>query len=134
MDRKEAEQLEYLTVTMRSVFEIQEIREKWLTLQDIVRGGKWFVESEFPTVGLNRGDIMGARIVFFGGRPTIGRGIVLHPKEAHEAILEIVARAREEGYPSSKLIDHLDKMRLKLDRYSNVRIQHVYRHPSDALL
>jgi hypothetical protein len=58
--------------------------------------------------------------------------VVLHPPEAHEAIFAIIARATAENYPTASLVDHLDKMRLKLDRYSNVRIQHVYRYPGDA--
>ena len=133
MDPVEIKQLEYLTVTMRSVFLLQAVDKERLWLQDIVRGGQWLVKSTVPTVGLTKGDILGARIVFFDGEPTMGRGIVLHPKEAQEVILEIVSRARREGASPKKLVEHLDKMRLKLDRYSNVRIQHVYRHPSETL-
>jgi hypothetical protein len=36
--------------------------------------------------------------------------------------------------PPRELVDHLDKMRLKLDRYSNVRIRHVYQYPDDAIM
>jgi hypothetical protein len=36
--------------------------------------------------------------------------------------------------PPRELVDHLDKMRLKLDRYSNVRIRHVYQYPDDAVM
>ncbi len=127
-------QMEYLTVTQRSVFRLIEAKGDTLRLEDLARGGEWLVHSTLPTVGLSSRDILDARIVFFGGRPTVGRGIVLHPREAHEAINEIVDRAQTEHLPPATLVNHLDKMRLKLDRYSNVRIKHVYKYPGDAVL
>ncbi len=129
----ERAQMEHLTVTLRSVFKLLETKDSWLLLEDMVRGGRWRVDSMMPTVGLTKGNILNARVVFFDGRPTIGRGMVLHPPEAHQTIEEIISRARAEEFSPRLLVDHLDKMRLKLDRYSNVRIQHVYRYPSDAL-
>lgn len=130
---KETVQLEYLTSTMRSTFEILFTKGSELCLLDLLRGGEWLVHCTMTTVGLSKGDILGARIVFFDGKPSIGRGIVLHPREAHEVINSIIARARQEQFPMGQLCNHLDKMRLKLDRYSNVRISHIYRYPSDAL-
>lgn len=125
-------QLELLTVTLRSVFRIDYIKNVTLLLSDLAGGGVWEVESVTPTAGLERGDILDTRIVFFKDRLIFGRGTVLHPREAHEAIHAIIARAMAEEMPPRELVDHLDKMRLKLDKYSNVRIQHIYRYPGDA--
>ena len=133
LDPKERQQLEYLTGTWRSTFQIIEIKDDTVRLEDLAKGGHWLVASMIPTLGFNPNDILGSRIVFFDGRPTIGRSTVLHPQDANETILAIVKRARAESLASRKLVDHLDKMRLKLDRYSNVRIQHVYRYPGDAI-
>ena len=132
LSREEREQMEHLTTTIRSVFSLTDVKGEMLDLEDLVRGGMWLVKSTMPTVGLSKGDVLGARLVFFDGQPTVGRGIVLHPPEAHEAVYDIIARAKAENYPPGDLVDHLDKMRLKLDRYSNVRIQHVYQYPGDA--
>lgn len=131
---KERSQLEYFTNTLRSVFEIMKLKGSELWLRDIAGGGRWAVHSETPTVGFMKGDIIGTRIVYFDKKPIVGRGTVLHPRHAREAIVKIVARAEKEDMPTQELIDHLDKMRLKLDRYSNIRIQHVYRYPGDAFL
>jgi hypothetical protein len=132
LDPQTQRQMAFLTVTMRSIFQIIDTKDETLRLRDLIRGGHWLVRSEMPTVGLNASDIMAARIVFFDGHPTVGRGIVLHPRQANEVILQIIARANLEGFDPRRLVDHLDKMRLKLDRYSNVRIGHVYRYPGDA--
>lgn len=128
----ERTQLQHLTVTLRSVFEVVERRGDSLLLRDLPGGGEWLVASVLSNAGLAKGDMIGARLIYSHGRPTVGRGIVLHPHEAAPAIEEIAARARAEGMPPRHVVDHLDKMRLKLDRYSNVRIQHVYRYPGDA--
>ncbi len=126
-------QMERLTVTWRSVFQILEVKGDNLQLKDLAKGGHWLVESLIPTIGFNKDDILGSRIVFFDGHPTIGRSTVLQPQDANETILKIVDRAVKESLAPRVLVDHLDKMRLKLDRYSNVRIQHVYRYPGDAI-
>jgi hypothetical protein len=130
---KDRVQMEYLTVTWRSIFQIIDIKDDTLRLNDLAKGGHWLVHSMIPTIGFNKDDILGSRIVFFDGRPTIGRSTVLHQQDANETILKIVERARTESLAPRALVDHLDKMRLKLDRYSNVRIQHVYRYPGDAI-
>ncbi|MCP4606723.1 MAG: hypothetical protein GY847_40480 [Proteobacteria bacterium] len=133
LNSEDRSQMEHLTVTLRSVFQIVETKPSSLKLKDLARGGEWLVHSALPTIGLTKGDVFDARIVFFDGQPTIGKSIVLHPREANETIQEIVLRANDEGLSPKILVDHLDKMRLKLDRYSNVRIQHVYRYPGDAI-
>jgi hypothetical protein len=131
---EEITQLINLTVTLRSVFRIASIRGEELLLHDLTGGGHWLTVWTLPMVGLKVSDIIDSRIVLFGDRATTGRGAVLHPREAHEAIERIIERARSEGMAPRVLVDHLDKMRLKLDRYSNVRIRHVYQYPGDALL
>ena len=105
-----------------------------LELDDLGGGGRWCATWTLPSIGLAVGDIVDTRIVLVDGVPTVGRSAVLHPREAHEAIEKIVARARGAGMPPRDLVDHLDKMRLKLDRYSNVRIRHVYQYPDDAIM
>jgi len=125
---------EHLTVTLRSVFRLRRIRGSELELDDLGGGGRWRVTWTLPSIGLAIGDIIDTRIVLVGGVATTGRSGVLHPREAHEAIGKIVARARKASMPPRVLVDHLDKMRLKLDRYSNVRIRHVYQYPDDAVM
>jgi hypothetical protein len=128
------EQMVHLTTTLRAAFRIECIKGHTLLLDDIISGGEWEVEATSPIAGLERGDLIDARIAYFGGRPIMCPGTVLHPREAREHVLNIVARAKAEGMPARETVDHLDKMRLKLDKYSNVRIQHIYQYPGDTRL
>lgn len=125
---------EHLTVTLRTAFRLRRIRGVELDLDDLGGGGRWRAIWTLPPAGLAAGDILDARIVLVDGVPTTGRSAVLHPREAHEAIGKIVERAHGAGMSPRALVDHLDKMRLKLDRYSNVRIRHVYQYPDDAIM
>jgi hypothetical protein len=134
LDRAERLQFKHLTVTLRTAFRLRRIRGAQLDLDDLGGGGRWRASWTLPSIGLAVGDIVDTRVVLIDGVPTVGRSAVLHPREAHEAIEKIVARARGAGMPPRDLVDHLDKMRLKLDRYSNVRIRHVYQYPDDAIM
>lgn len=127
-------QLVYLTVSLRSVFKIKKIIKEIVLLDDLAGGGQWLVEAIIPIAGLRKLDIVDTRIFVLNGRLVMGSGTVLHPQGAHETIERIVARSKTEGMSARELVDHLDKMRLKLDRYSNVRVQHVYQYPGDAIL
>jgi len=134
LDPEEIRRFELLTVTQRSSLRLLSISKNDLLLDDLAGGGRWLVRWTLPVVGLSVGDILCARIAMVAGRLTAGRGAVLHPREAHDAVERIIARARDERMPPRVLVDHLDKMRLKLDRYSKVRTRHVYQYPTDALL
>ena len=134
LPEKVYQQLIHLTATLRSVFQIEQISGISLLLNDLSRGGQWDVEATSPVVGLERDDIIDARIAFFDNRLIMCPGTVLHPREAKSRVLDIIARAKAEGMAPREMVDHLDKMRLKLDRYSNVRIQHIYRYPGDSRL
>jgi hypothetical protein len=127
-------QMEMLSTTLRSVFRIVKVQGNTLTLDDLASGGQWEVEATTPVAGLEKDDIVDARIALFKGCMILCPAVVLHQKEAREDIYTIVARAKAEKMPARELVDHLDMMRLKLDRYSNVRIQHIYRYPGDTRL
>ncbi len=126
--------MEALSASFRSVFRILKVAGNTLILDDLASGGRWEAEGTTPTKGLEKDDIIDARIAEFGGCLILCPAVVLHQKEAREDIYSIVARAKAEKMPARELVDHLDKMRLKLDRYSNVRIQHIYRYPGDTRL
>jgi len=126
--------LKHMTVTHRSAFKLIKLKDQKLLLDDLIYGGRWFVHWTPPTLGLHKGDILDARIVYLDDRPTAGRSTVLHPREANESVEAIIKRSIREKMPKRELVDHLDKMKLKLEKYSNVKIRHVYQYPKDALL
>ena len=130
---EEKTRFKYLTVTLRSIFRLQSIKGQTVFLEDMIGGALWKARWTLPIVGLKPNDVLNTRIVLFNGVPTTGRSTVFHPKDAHEAIIKIIDRALSSRMPKREIVNHLDKMRLKLDRYSNVKIRHVYQYPDDAV-
>lgn len=129
-DRK---QFEMFNVTLRSTFQIEKIAGDTLILNDLISGGQWKARWILPSVGLSIDDIFNSRLFFVDGDIEVGRSAVLHPTDAHEAIFEIVERAKREHMPAQQTVYYLDKVKLKLDRYSNVKIRHVYKYPTDVV-
>ena len=132
--REELAQHRWLNVTLRSAFRIAKLGGNRLLLRDIIGGGLWSARRTLTTLGLLKTDIIDLRLVRDPQGIVAGRGAVLHPREAHEAIEKIVSRAAMARMPRQKITDHLDKMKLKLDRYANVKIRHVYQYPDDAFM
>ncbi|MBN2528498.1 MAG: hypothetical protein JXR76_19070 [Deltaproteobacteria bacterium] len=122
-----------LNVTLRSSFQIQKIKGDQLLLEDLILGGQWKCRWVLPSVGLKTDDIFNSRLILVGDEIEVGRGAVLHPVDAHEALFEILDRARREHLPVTKTVYYLDKVKLKLDRYSNVKIRHVYKYPTEVV-
>ncbi|MBN2716695.1 MAG: hypothetical protein JXX14_12655 [Deltaproteobacteria bacterium] len=122
-----------LNVSMRSTFQIQKMSGDILLLEDLILGGQWKAHWILPFAGLKVDDIFNSRIILADSEIEVGRGAVLHPTDAHEALFDIVDRARREHMPLSQTVCHLDKVKLKLDRYSNVKIRHVYKYPTDVV-
>ena len=122
-----------LNVSMRSTFQIQKIHGDVLLLEDLILGGQWKARWTLPFAGLKADDIFNSRLILAETEIEVGRGAVLHPTDAHEALFDIVDRARRDHMPLIQTVCHLDKVKLKLDRYSNVKIRHVYKYPTDVV-
>ncbi|MCU0663360.1 MAG: hypothetical protein MUC50_13670 [Myxococcota bacterium] len=129
----EKTQLSYLCLSGRYGFEVIETRGASVLIETLGTGARFLARSIATTVGLVRGDMICARLFYFTSEPTFAKSIVLHPPEARATIREISQRAAATRMEPRVLAQHLDKMKLKLDRYSNVRIQHVYRYPGAEL-
>lgn len=129
----EKQQLTYLCLSGRYGFEVVETRGAAVLLETLGTKARFLARSIATTVGLTPEDIICARLFYFGNEPTFAKSIVLHPPESRSTIRDIAARAIASRMEPRALAQYLDKMKLKFDRYSNVRIQHVYRYPGAEL-
>ena len=133
LDREKIEQINNFMVTLRSMFQIMKIDGTTLLLNDLISGGRWLTYWTIPLAGLKEGRIVNTRIIRSGNTLFAGRGTVLHPQEAHDSIFDIIDRAEQEQMPALHVSSYMDKINLKLNRYSNVKIKHVYKYPADAI-
>jgi hypothetical protein len=122
-----------LNVSMRSTFQIHKIKGDELLLEDLILGGQWLTRWILPFAGLKVDDIFNSRLFLTESDIEVGRGAVLHPTDAQDALFDIIDRARREHMSPNNTVCYLDKVKLKLDRYSNVKIRHVYKYPTDVV-
>lgn len=91
-------------------------------VDDLLGGGR------FALVGtrLRHGDIFDGRLLVLGDL-VLMPGIVFHPPQTHEALRELLS---EIGAPIESerepVLDGLLRMRMRLDRFTSIRAQHIY--------
>ena len=125
----EPEIFEGLTATQRSLYRLDRWHSGRIEFTDMIGGGSWSVYQDQPMVGLQKGDLIDARLVPFRGDLYLGRGLIFHPRVAADHILRMLEEAHGRGLLSFALVDLLASLRLRFDRYRNVKVQHVYRIP-----
>ena len=119
--------VEVLRSGHRSLFEVDRPRGSHMRLLDRIGGSTWEVPAEAGLASLGVCDLLDARLLLPGGRLTLGRGLLVHPRQAHDAILEAVEQAREAcGGPAWELPDVLARMKAAWDRADNPRVAGMY--------
>lgn len=112
----------------RSLFEVDRSRTTRRRLLDRIGGAAYDLPAAAAPAGLVTCDLLDARLLRPGdGEPMLARGLLVHPRQAREAILELVATARRDvGGPPWELPDALARMKLAWDRADNPRVPAIY--------
>ena len=124
--------LRALAVSHRSLFEVLQRTTGGLSVVDLIRGGRWHVDQDQPMDGLERGDILEARLVPWEGKVVFGPVFCFHPRPARGCIMKLIDSAREEGVPGPDLVFDLAEMRLRYSRFRNIAVDHIYTRSSRA--
>lgn len=119
------------TATQRSLLRIDRWHSGRIEFTDMLGGGIWSVQQKEPMVGLQKGDLLDARIIPFRGELYLGRGLLFHPRVARESIQEVLEQAHEKGLLCFELVNLLASQRLRFDRYRNVKVNNIYQLPGD---
>lgn len=125
--------LRALTAPMRSIFEVEAeaSAERGPRVRCLLGGAAFELEPEGAAARLREGDVLDARVVGVEGAVLLLPGPVFHPREAHEALREVLRRAVAEGREEVALCDALLRVRMRFDRFTSMQARHVYRY--DAL-
>ncbi len=115
-----------LMCTHRSVFEVGSWSKGQLYLVDIIGMGRYRVFHPFPLGGIQKGDIIDARIVPLKGVLTLGAGIIFHPEDSVGLIHELVDRLRQDGQLSFKVVHLLARMNLQHLQGPSLKLRSIY--------
>lgn len=115
--------------THRSLFEVRGLAEGRVRVRDLFHGGLLEVVERRLWAGVQRGDLVEARVIPVGGQLAFAKGFCFHPREARRVVLAQLARLQSaptaefsrEGWMAT-----LGRMALKVERYRNIRVTDIY--------
>jgi hypothetical protein len=120
-----------LASNVHGLFEVRRIGDAQVRLRDVFSGKDHDVTERRQVAGLEKGDLLEARLLPFDGALFFSGAFLYHPREARKLILAAVKRLRKAAgrgaSPDVKsFLATLSQMALKLERYRNVRLESIY--------
>jgi hypothetical protein len=128
-----------LARNVHGLFEVRKIRPgEEIRLREVFTDGEYDVAERRQLVGLEKGDLLEARLLPFEGKLFFSGSFLYHPQEVRKAILAEVKKRRKEAARAgvqpdvAGFVAQLSRMALKLERYRNVKVESLYdfRQPS----
>ena len=120
-----------LSKTIHGLFEVRKISDGKVRLRDTFTGGDYDVTERRTTAGLEKGDLLEARLLPFDGTLLFSGAFVYHPREARKQLLSEVKRLKKAAGKGAQpdvtaFLARAAGMALKLERYRNVRLESIY--------
>jgi len=116
---------------IHGLFEVRRLRPGEVRVRDVLTRATHDVLERRATPGLEKGDLIEARLLPQGGRLHFSSAFLFHPRTVRKRILKEATRRSKEagkgGRPDVQaFLDLLSRMALKLERYRNVRAESIY--------
>lgn len=120
-----------LAANVHGLFEVRKIGGAQVRLRDVFTGADHGVTERRQVAGLEKGDLLEARLLPFDGALFFSGAFLYHPREARKHILAEVKRLRKAASKShppdvKAFLATLAQMAMKLERYRNVRLESIY--------
>jgi hypothetical protein len=114
--------------TLHALFEVRKVGKGTVRLRELFTGKDHQVTERRQLAGLEKGDILEARLIPFGGLLLFSNSFCYHPRGASKAILKEVKRRRKANPPPppEELIWECAKRSLKVDRYRQIPPERIY--------
>ncbi len=126
-----------LAANVHGLFEVRKISDGQVRLRDAFSGTDHDVTERRQVAGLEKGDLLEARLLPFDGKLYFSGAFLYHPREARKQILAEVKRLKKAAgrgaSPDVKaFLATLSQMAMKLERYRNVRLESIYDFTPEA--
>jgi hypothetical protein len=120
-----------LQKTLHSLFEVRKIRPgEWLRLREVFGRQELEVAERRQMAGLEKGDLLEARLLPYQGQLHFSGAFVYHPREVRKTILAEAKKRKKAagGGPVDvpAFLAQLSRMAQKLERYRNVKVESLY--------
>ena len=125
---KEATVAEAFTRTRHGLFEVRKVGAGFVKLRELFSGADHDVSERRTMAGLQKGDILEARLIPLGEAFVFSPAFCFHPREAAKAIKREVKRRKkkEPNRPPVELVWEAAKRAMKVDRYRQIAVEKIY--------
>jgi hypothetical protein len=116
------------TETRHGLYEVRKFGKEMVKLRDLYSAQDYDVTERRVVAGLEKGDVIEARLIPFGGHLLFSAASLYHPREGTKAIVKEVKRRRkkEPERDPRELIWECARMALKVERYRQIAVEKIY--------
>ncbi len=120
-----------LAAQRRGLFEVTRLQPGLVRVADVFTGEVLDVTERRQVAGLEKGDLLEARLLPYEGKLVFSGAFLYHPREARALILAEVKRLKKAAGKAARpdpapFLATLSRMAFKLERYRNVRLESIY--------
>ncbi len=126
-----------LAKSVHGLFEVKKIRPGEVRLREVFTDVVYDVTERRHLIGLEKGDLLETRLLPFEGLLFFSGAFLYHAREVRKAILAEAKRLKKEAgkgnLPDAEaFLATLSRMAMKLERYRNVKVEHLYDFRQEA--
>lgn len=116
------------TETVHGLFEVRKLGKGMVRLRELFSGKDYEVTERRQMAGLEKGDILEARLIPTGGHLLFSQAFCYHPREATKPILKEIKRRKkkEPDRPTREMAWECARRCLKTDRYRQIPVERIY--------
>lgn len=124
----DADAFRSFTETIHGLFELRKLGKGMIRLRELFSRKTYEVSERRQMAGLEKGDIIEARLIPFGGQLLFSGAFCYHPKAVSTAIRKEAKRRskKEPQRPPKELTWECARMALKVDRYRQIPVSKIY--------
>ena len=119
--------LALVAASHRSLFELHQIDDRSLDLEDVLGGARFTVVERRHTTGFGRGDLFEARVISNGAAVIFGKTFIFHPADAREVALDRVETALERGTTREEILFDLARRHIRWHRFGHIGAARIYK-------
>ena len=114
-----------------SIFEVRRIKKDEIRLRDIFTAGDHDVTERRTLAGLEKGDLIEARLMPYDSRLFFSGAFLYHPPAVRKIIFAQVKKLKKAAGKGQMpdveaFLGQLSKAALKMERYRNVKVESIY--------
>ena len=124
----EASTLEGFTATVHGLFEVRKLAPGRVRLRELFSGNEYDVSERRTLAGVQKGDVVEARLIPWQDGLVFSHAFCFHPREAVKAIKREVKRRKkkEPDRPPQQLVWEAAKRAVKVERYRQIAVEKIY--------